>query len=145
MQSKIVKQYIVSSIGFIQTLWHNLMLFYCGLLSIGCYYYYFYYYDYGYDYDYYCFTTRAFPVQEKKLKKSRLEIKLNIFCLFTPIEWQWSTSRFIHKVSIQFQCNVSNRVTLLLTCIQSMPHNYAQQLLWFCDNICNTHESKLVS
>ena len=26
-----------------------------------------------------------------------------------------------------------------------MPHNYAHQLLWFCDNNWNTHESKLVS
>ena len=62
-----------------------------------------------------------------------------------PFEWQWSTSRFVHKVSIQFHSNVSNSVTLFLTCIQSMKHSHALQLLWFCDNICNTHESKLVS
>ena len=87
-----------------------------------------------------------------KLKKSKLEIKRNIFCLFFPI-WVLGTRfndsgplwPFVHKVSIQFHSNVSNSVTLLLTCTQSMPHNYAHQLLWFCDNICNTRESKLVS
>ena len=52
---------------------------------------------------------------------------------------------FVHKASIQFHSNVTYKLTLLLTCIQSMPHNYAHQLLWFCDNNCHTHESKLVS
>ena len=52
---------------------------------------------------------------------------------------------FVHKGSIQFHSNVNHRMTLFLTCIQSMHHSYAHQLLWFCNNTCKTHESKLVS
>ena len=52
---------------------------------------------------------------------------------------------FVHKVSIQFHSNVTYKLALFLTCIQSMLHNCAHQLLWFCNNNGTAHESKLVS